>query len=68
MEEQVTANQVSSPLSRFRREPAGNGASVAAGDHVGEVIESETTKFTAQARELNGAPSFGCLVRPTGVR
>ena len=62
----MTANQVSSPLSRFRREPAGNGSSVAAGDHVGEVIESETTKFTAQARELNGAPSFGCLVQVDG--
>jgi len=34
--------------------------------HVGEVIESSTSTFTAQACELNGAPGFGTFVK-TGV-
>ena len=32
-------------------------------EHVGEVIESSTSSFTAQARELNGAPGFGTFVK-----
>ena len=67
MDARLTTDQSVSPLSRFRpEEPGANGASPGAGDHIGEVIESETTKFTAQARELNRAPSFGCLVRVDG--
>lgn len=31
--------------------------------HIGEVIESSTTGFRAQARELHGAPALGALVR-----
>ena len=31
--------------------------------YVGEVIESSTSTFTAQARELNGAPGFGDFVK-----
>ena len=31
--------------------------------HVGEVIESSTSAFTAQASELNGAPGFGTFVK-----
>jgi hypothetical protein len=33
------------------------------GDWVAEVIESSTTEFTAECRELNGSPPFGALVR-----
>jgi hypothetical protein len=39
---------------------------VTAAEHVGEVIESSTSTFTAQARELNGAPGFGTFVK-TGM-
>ena len=61
----MTAN-TASPLSRFRPgPPGGNGAPDR--DHIGEIIESETTQFTAQARELNRAPAFGCLVRVDGT-
>jgi len=31
--------------------------------HLGEVLESSTPRFTAQARELAGAPAFGSVVR-----
>ncbi|GBD00007.1 hypothetical protein HRbin17_02539 [bacterium HR17] len=33
------------------------------GDWIAEVIESSTAEFTAECRELNGAPPFGALVR-----
>ena len=36
---------------------------VTAAEHVGEEIESSTSTFTAQARELNGAPGFGTFVK-----
>jgi hypothetical protein len=32
-------------------------------DHIGEVVESHTAGFRAQARELHGAPALGALVR-----
>ena len=32
-------------------------------EHIGEIIESGTTEFIAEARELHGSPSFGSLVR-----
>ncbi|HAA74304.1 TPA: hypothetical protein DCE37_04195 [Candidatus Latescibacteria bacterium] len=38
---------------------------VNAAEHVGEVIESSTSYFTAQASELNGAPGFGTFVKTT---
>ena len=31
--------------------------------HVGEVIESSTSRFLAESRELNGAPPFGSFVK-----
>ncbi len=40
---------------------------VSVGEHIGEVIESSTSLFTAQACELNGAPGFGTFVK-TGTR
>ena len=61
----MTAN-TAGPLSRFRSDESGkNGAPER--DHIGEIVESETTQFTAQARELNCAPAFGCLVRVGGT-
>lgn len=39
--------------------------------YIAEVIESSTTEFTAQTRELNGAPPFGSFVKvgdsPTSI-
>jgi hypothetical protein len=32
-------------------------------EHIGEVIESSTSRFTAQACELNQAPGFGTFVK-----
>jgi hypothetical protein len=32
-------------------------------ERIGEVIESSTSRFTAQACELNGAPGFGTFVK-----
>ena len=40
-------------------------------EYIAEVIESSTAEFAAQARELNGAPPFGSLVKvgvaPTSI-
>jgi hypothetical protein len=34
-------------------------------EHLGEVIESSTSQFLAESRELNGAPPFGSFVKTT---
>ena len=53
--EQATLNvEVDSPKA-----PA--GAAVEA--YAGEVIESSTSRFLAESRELNGAPAFGSFVK-----
>ena len=40
-------------------------------NYIAEIIESSTTQFTAQARELNGSPPFGAFVKvgasPTAI-
>ena len=40
-------------------------------NYIAEVIESSTTRFVAQARELNGSPPFGAFVKvgasPTAI-
>ncbi|MDA0747483.1 MAG: hypothetical protein O2954_13265 [bacterium] len=38
-------------------------AEVKVDERIGEVIESSTSQFLAQSRELNGAPPFGSFVR-----
>ena len=67
------------PLTRFRaiqdravsdaadHSSAGRKAGQLQAGHVGEVVETGTTEFTAQARVLHEAPSFGRLVRVEGV-
>ena len=38
-------------------------ASTDRAEHVGEVIESSTSQFLTESRELNGAPPFGSFVK-----
>ena len=35
--------------------------------YIGEVIESSTSQFVAESRELNGAPPFGAFVKTSGA-
>lgn len=36
-------------------------------DFIGEIIESSTSQFTSESRELNGAPPFGSFVKTRGA-
>lgn len=36
-------------------------------EHIGEVIESSTSQFVAETRELNGAPPFGSFIKTGGM-
>ncbi len=37
------------------------------GEFIGEIVESSTSHFTSESRELNGAPPFGSFVKTLGA-
>ena len=36
-------------------------------EYIGEIVESSTSQFTSESRELNGAPPFGSFVKTIGA-
>ncbi|MYF72074.1 MAG: hypothetical protein F4175_01485 [Gemmatimonadetes bacterium] len=36
-------------------------------EYIGEIVESSTSQFTSESRELNGAPPFGSFVKTLGA-
>ena len=36
-------------------------------EFIGEIVESSTSQFTSESRELNGAPPFGSFVKTLGA-